>query len=226
MNKTSHTILVASADHLLVKNLNSSFEEIGCSVISASDGIEAIYIAEKSNVSVIVLDSDIQKISASDIAVLIKKIPGLQNAYLFVLHPKNYSFELNGIVDTYIEKPVNGKELASQIKNRIKSPGIKNATVSHLKKVIGDLTVDRDTYMVYYKGKEIILPRKEFELIYLLASRPEKVFTREEIFKLIWHKDITPKEGRTIDVHIRKLRSKISEGLITTIKGIGYKVAV
>src|SRR5438105_2814689 len=88
--------------------------------------------------------------------------------------------------------------------------------------VAGDLVVDRDTYMVYYKGREILLPRKEFELIYLLTSRPEKVFTREEIFRHIWQKELTPKEGRTIDVHIRKLRAKISEGLITTVKGIGY----
>ena len=87
------------------------------------------------------------------------------------------------------------------------------------------LVVDRDSYIVNYKGKVFFLPKKEFELIHLLASRPEKVFTREEIFKLVWHKDITPKEGRTIDVHIRKLRSKISESLIITIKGVGYKIA-
>ena len=95
----------------------------------------------------------------------------------------------------------------------------------HKKICIGELTVDGETYVVHYKGKEFLLPRKEFELIYLLASRPEKVFTREEIFSSIWKKDITPKTGRTIDVHIRKLRSKISEDLITTLKGIGYRLA-
>ena len=97
-------------------------------------------------------------------------------------------------------------------------------TVLTSKKIVGDLSVDRDTYMVTYQEAEIQLPRKEFELIYLLASRPEKVFTREEIFKNIWHKEISPKEGRTIDVHIRKLRSKISENIIVTIKGVGYKM--
>ena len=90
----------------------------------------------------------------------------------------------------------------------------------------GSLTVNRNTYMVYYKGNPIVLPRKEFELIHLLASKSEKVFTRQEIFKQIWHKEITPKAGRTIDVHIRKLRSKISEDIITTVKGIGYKVVI
>jgi two-component system alkaline phosphatase synthesis response regulator PhoP len=97
---------------------------------------------------------------------------------------------------------------------------------TEFRKVVGDLVVDRDNYMVYYKGKEIPLPRKEFELIYLLATRPEKVFTREEIFKHIWNKLLTPTEGRTIDVHIRKLRSKISESIITTFKGVGYRIVV
>lgn len=93
--------------------------------------------------------------------------------------------------------------------------------------IVGDLVVNKDTYVVFYKKKEILLPRKEFELLYLLTSRPEKVFTREEIFRSIWGKELSKnlKEGRTIDVHIRKLRSKISEDIIVTIKGIGYKVA-
>lgn len=91
--------------------------------------------------------------------------------------------------------------------------------------IVGDLIVDRDEYLVYYKGNEFLLPRKEFELLYLLSTSPKKVFTREEIFRNIWHKEITPFKGRTIDVHIRKLRSKISKNLIITIKGIGYRMA-
>ncbi len=224
MNKPTYNILVASADIQLSKNLNSDLTDTGFKVVAATDGIEALYIAEKSQASVVILDCDIPKIPASDVAVLIKKIPRLKNAYVFFLHPRDYSFELNGIVNEYMEKPVNEKKLASKIKTIAKSSGIKSILASQLKKIIGDLTVDRDAYMVYYKGNEFLLPRKEFELIYLLASRPEKVFTREEIFKHIWHKEITPKEGRTIDVHIRKLRSKISENLITTIKGIGYRM--
>ena len=226
MNKRIQNILVASPDIQLSKNLNFSLADSGYKVISAVDGIETLYIAEKSKASVVVLDSEISKIRASDVVMLIKKIPVLQDAYILLLHPKDYSFQLNGIIDKYLEKPVTGKVLASAIKMISKFSGTKTRSVSDLKKVIGDLTVDRDSYMVYFKGNEILLPRKEFELIYLLASRPEKVFTREEIFKHIWHKELTPKEGRTIDVHIRKLRAKISEGLITTIKGIGYKIVI
>ncbi len=226
MTKPIHHILVASPDAQLSKLLVSALADPGYKVLSALDGIETLYKAERYNASVVVLDSDIAKIPASDVATLIKKIPRLQNAYLLFLHPKEYSFALNGIVDGYMEKPVNGKTLASKIKIVSKSSGMRPLSVSHLKKIIGDLTVDRDTYMVYYKENEILLPRKEFELIYLLASRPEKVFTREEIFKHIWNKELTPKEGRTIDVHIRKLRAKISEDLITTVKGIGYKIVM
>jgi two-component system alkaline phosphatase synthesis response regulator PhoP len=226
MNKQVQNILVASADTQLLKSLNSILSDIGYKVVSATDGIEALYIAEKSNASIVILDSDISKIPASDVVVLIKRVPSLRSTKIILLHPGDYSFELNGIIDEYMEKPVHGKTLASKIRSISRSPGTKAVPVSQMRKIIGDLTVDRDSYMVYYKGSEILLPRKEFELIYLLASRPDKVFTREEIFKHIWHKELTPKEGRTIDVHIRKLRSKISEDLITTIKGIGYKIVM
>ncbi len=224
MHKPAYTILVATSDEQLSKNLSSILSNLDSKVIFAGDGIEALYFAEKSKAAVVLLDSDIPKISSEEVVVFIKKNPGLQNVHVFMLHPKNYSFELNGIVDAYIEKPVNGKTLLSKIKTITIQPPMQPVSISNLKKIVGDLVVDRDTYMVYYKDNEILLPRKEFELIYLLASRPEKVFTREEIFKHIWHKEITPKEGRTIDVHIRKLRTKLSESLIVTIKGIGYKI--
>ncbi len=226
MSKEYQNILIAASDMQISRNLTSALSGSGYKIVTASDGIEALYVAERSKAEVIVLDSEIEKIPASDVAILIKKVPQLKNPYIFFLHPKDYSFEINGFVDEYMEKPASTKSLAARIRNISRSAGSHFAGTSNLKMVIGDLTVDRDTYMVYFKGREIALPRKEFELIYLLTSRPEKVFTREEIFKHIWHKDITPKEGRTIDVHIRKLRSKISEDLITTIKGIGYKIVI
>jgi two-component system alkaline phosphatase synthesis response regulator PhoP len=224
MNKPFRTILVASADVELLKSINQNIADNDYKVVAAGDGIEALYMAEKSNASLVVLDSDILKIPASDVAMLLRKIPRLQHACIIFLHPKYYSFELNGVVDEYMEKPVNGQVLASKIKTLANSPSVKSVVISNIKKIIGDLTVDRDAYMVYYKGNEIPLPRKEFELVYLLASCPERVFTREEIFRHIWSKELTPKEGRTIDVHIRKLRSKTSEDIITTVKGVGYKM--
>jgi len=225
MNNVTHTILVVSEDAQISNNLSANLADNRYKLVSATDGIEALYIAEKTKASIVILDFDIPKISASEVAVLVKKIPRLHHIYVLLLHPENYSFDLNGIVDEYMQKPIDGKTLASKIKNITKSLVVKSFVLSNLRTKVGDLIVDRDAYMVFYKGNEFLLPRKEFELIFLLSSRPEKVFTREEIFKHIWHKEITLEEGRTIDVHIRKLRSKISETLITTIKGIGYKMA-
>ena len=226
MQKLHYNILIATADPALSKLLNSCFTDLGCKVFSANDGVEAIYIAEKSNAQMVVLDSDISTLSASDVAVMVKKIPQLMNLFLIMLHPANYSFELNGIVDEYIDKSGDTKLLISKIKSVFRSSDKTPSFPVPMTKETNDLTVDREAYMVYYNGNGILLPRKEFELIFLLASRPEKVFTREEIFKQIWHKAITPKEGRTIDVHIRKLRTKISEHSIITVKGVGYKIVM
>ena len=143
-----------------------------------------------------------------------------------MLYNSDSSLELNGNINEYIKKPVDENYLIAQIKSLSISSDLYQESSINTSRFSGPLTVNRNTYMVYYKGNQIILPRKEFELIHLLASKSEKVFTRQEIFKEIWHKEITPKAGRTIDVHIRKLRSKISEDIITTVKGIGYKVVI
>ena len=226
MQKLHNNILIATADLQLSKLLNSCFTELECKVFSANDGIEALYLAEKSNAHMLFLDSDIPKLSAPDVAVMIKKIPQLLNLFLVMIHPANYSFELNGVIDRYIDKSGDRKVFLSKVKSVFESSEKKPSLPIPMTKETSDLTVDREAYMVYYNGNEILLPRKEFELIFLLASRPEKVFTREEIFKQIWHKAITPKEGRTIDVHIRKLRTKISERSIVTVKGVGYKIVM
>ena len=221
----THNILLVSEDTQLLKNLNTYLDDKRFKLFSATDGIEGLYVAEKSKASMLILDNDISKISAADVATLLKKSPRMNHIYLLLLHSENYSFGLNGIVDEYMEKPINGKRLASKIKSITKSSVVSSINTPNVKTSVGDLVVDRDSYMVFYKGKEFFLPRKEFELIYLLTSRPEKAFTREEIFKRIWNKELTPVEGRTIDVHIRKLRAKLSETLITTIKGIVYRMA-
>ena len=226
MQKLHYNILIATADPQLTRLLNPYLIELGCKVFSANDGVEALYLAEKSNAHMMVLDSEIPKLSAADVAVMSKKIPQLLNLFLVMMHPPEYAFELNGIVDEYINKTVDKKIVVSKLKAVVESLKKTPNPLLPNTKESSDLTVDRDAYMVYYNGNGILLPRKEFELIFLLASRPEKVFTREEIFKHIWHKAITPKEGRTIDVHIRKLRTKISERSIITVKGVGYKIVM
>jgi two-component system alkaline phosphatase synthesis response regulator PhoP len=132
-------------------------------------------------------------------------------------------FEAGG--DDYITKPIKPKVLVSRIKALLKRRSIKieDTEMGSAGKIkSGDLVIDKERYLVIKKGKDISLPRKQFELLSLLISKPEKVFTRDEIFDRVWGDNIVV-GGRTIDVHIRKLREKIGEKYIRTVKGIGYK---
>jgi len=133
-------------------------------------------------------------------------------------------FEAGG--DDYIAKPIKPKVLISRINALLKRAGWNEQVTGQDASVItiGDLIIDRNKYIVFKGKKEIILPKKEFELLLLLAAKPGRVFTRDEIFQLIWEDNVIVGD-RTIDVHIRKLREKIGEGHIRTIKGVGYKFA-
>src|SRR5690606_26475795 len=120
----------------------------------------------------------------------------------------------------YITKPIKPKVLVSKVKALLRRLKEENSTTEVLK--IGGLVINRDEYKIVLKGEEIVLPRKEFELLSLLASKPGKVFKREEILDKVWGNEVVV-GGRTIDVHIRKLREKIGEDSFTTVKGVGYK---
>ena len=122
--------------------------------------------------------------------------------------------------DDYVTKPIKPKVLISKVKGLLRRFKEKANTENQL--IFEDLVIDRDAYMITLKGKELSLPRKEFELIYLLASKPDKVFKREKIMEKVWGGDVVVGD-RTIDVHIRKLREKIGDHYFKTVKGIGYK---
>lgn len=123
--------------------------------------------------------------------------------------------------DDYIAKPIKPRALVSRI-NAILRRNISAEEISENKVEIGDLVIDREAYVVFQKGEKIVLAKKEFELLYLLASKPGKVYTREAILRNIWE-DAVVVTNRTIDVHIRKLREKLGENYVTTVKGVGYK---
>jgi two-component system alkaline phosphatase synthesis response regulator PhoP len=122
--------------------------------------------------------------------------------------------------DDYVTKPVKPKVLVSKVKGLLRRLKKREATSSQL--VFNNLVIDREEYKVTLKGKELSMPRKEFELLYLLASKPGKVFKREKIMEKIWGSDVVVGD-RTIDVHIRKLREKIGDRFFKTVKGVGYK---
>ena len=125
--------------------------------------------------------------------------------------------------DDYIAKPIKPKLLVSKVKallRRLKDDAVVNENIT-----VGSIEINREEYKIIREGEEIILPRKEFELFYLLASKPSKVFKREEILDKVWGNEVIV-GGRTIDVHIRKLREKIGEDFFKTIKGVGYKFEI
>ena len=156
---------------------------------------------------------------------VIRKAPELQNVIITFLTARSEDYsQVAGFdvgADDYITKPIKPKLLVSKVKALLRRLKEAEATTDTLN--IGNIEINREEYKIIQDGKEIILPRKEFELFYLLASKPGKVFKREEILDKVWGNEVVV-GGRTIDVHIRKLREKIGDELFKTIKGVGYKL--
>ena len=157
----------------------------------------------------------------------IRKIPELQDTIITFLTARSEDYSqvagFDAGADDYIAKPIKPKVLVSKVQallRRLKGvEGVSNSSTLN----VGNIEINREEYKIVNEGKEIILPRKEFELFYLLATKPGKVFTREEILDKVWGNEVVV-GGRTIDVHIRKLREKIGDNFFKTIKGVGYKI--
>jgi two-component system alkaline phosphatase synthesis response regulator PhoP len=155
----------------------------------------------------------------------IRKIPELQNTIITFLTARSEDYSqvagFDAGADDYITKPIKPKVLVSKVKALLRR--LKDDTKTSTTLNVGNIEINREEYKIINNGKEIILPRKEFELFYLLATKPGKVFTREEILDKVWGNEVVV-GGRTIDVHIRKLREKIGDDFFKTIKGVGYKI--
>jgi two-component system alkaline phosphatase synthesis response regulator PhoP len=156
---------------------------------------------------------------------LMRAIPEFKSTFMVFLTARSEEYsEIAGFnvgADDYIAKPIKPRALVSRI-NAILRRNSSTDEVSDNKVEIGDLVIDREAYLVYQDGKKVVLAKKEFELLYLLASKPGKVYTRESILKNIWEDSVVV-TNRTIDVHIRKLREKLGETYVATVKGVGYK---
>jgi two-component system alkaline phosphatase synthesis response regulator PhoP len=157
----------------------------------------------------------------------IRKIPELQQTIITFLTARNEDYSqvagFDAGADDYIAKPIKPKVLVSKIKALLRRFKEEEAQGDVLR--VGDIEINRESYKIIKDGEEIVLPRKEFELFYLLASKPGKVFKREEILDKVWGNEVIV-GGRTIDVHIRKLREKIGDDWFKTIKGVGYKMEI
>jgi two-component system alkaline phosphatase synthesis response regulator PhoP len=199
----------------------------GFQVFSSSNSREAIQIAKEQHPHLILLDLIMPELDGIDICLELRQDENLKNTLIVFYTATNEDYSqiaaFNAGADDYIIKPVKIRVLVSRLKALLKRHLVYND--SSIKKEVAGLLIDRERYLILKDGEEIILPRKEFELLSLLSTSPRKVFTRKEISQLIWGYEILGR-NRTIDVHIRKLREKLGNQYIKTIKGVGYSFEI
>jgi two-component system alkaline phosphatase synthesis response regulator PhoP len=222
---SDHKILLVDDEQDILEFLSYNLKKEGYNVFTANNGKEAIVVAKKENPDLIILDVMMPDMDGIETCREIRELPGLKDVMIAFLtaRSEDYSqiagFEVGA--DDYINKPIKPRVLISRITALLRRG--KSASASANDKVdMGGIKIDRERYVVMQDGKEINLPKKEFELLALLASKPGKVFTREVILDKVWGGEVVVGD-RTIDVHIRKLREKLGEEFIKTVKGIGYK---
>lgn len=225
METEKHKILLVDDEKDILEFLGYNLKKEGYEVITARNGSDAIKIAKAEKPHLIILDVMMPKMDGIETCTEIKAIPELGNTIVLFLTARGEDYsQIAGFeagADDYITKPVKPKVLISRIKallRRYKEPEI------HIEEIkLKNITIDKERYLIIKDDKEITLPKKEFELLMLLASKPTKVFTREEIFTKVWGNDVIVGD-RTIDVHVRKIREKVGLDSIKTIKGVGYKI--
>lgn len=229
MKWSDYRLLLVDDEPDILEFLSYNLKNEGFILYTATNGIEALSVAKEVKPHLVMLDVMMPGMDGIETCEEIRKLPDLENTLVAFLTARgeDYSqiagFEAGG--DDYITKPIKPKLLVSKIKSLLKRSQLEVTNDDSGKIVSGDLVIDRERYIVVLKGKEIFFPRKEFELLSLLISKPDKVFSREEIFDKIWGENIVVGD-RTIDVHIRKLREKLGDDYIKTIKGIGYKYVI
>jgi two-component system alkaline phosphatase synthesis response regulator PhoP len=225
MSTLNHKILIVDDEPDILELVEYNLKKEGYQVFTASNGQEGIALAKKVHPDLIVLDIMMPKMDGIEACRLMRAIPEFKSTFMVFLTARSEEYsEIAGFnvgADDYIAKPIKPRALVSRI-NAILRRNSSSEEVSENKIEIGDLVIDRESYLVYQAGEKVVLAKKEFELLYLLASKPGKVYTRESILKNIWEDSVVV-TNRTIDVHIRKVREKLGENYVSTVKGVGYK---
>lgn len=210
-------------DILEIVGYNLSIE--GYQVFTAKNGVEAVSKAKKKQPHLVILDVMMPEMDGIEACEIMRNTPGLENTIITFLTARGEDYsQLAGFeagADDYIQKPIKPKVLVSKVKALLRRSRDEKAKDEDVY-TVGGLEINREEYKVVNKGKEMVLPRKEFELLALLTSKPDKVFKREVILEKVWGNEVVV-GGRTIDVHIRKLREKIGDDHFKTVKGVGYK---
>lgn len=230
MSKPGYRILIVDDEPDIIEFLSYNLAKEGYEVDTATNGRRAIEKATEFSPDLILLDVMMPDMDGIETCQELRANPLTKDCLIAFLtaRSEDYSqiagFDAGG--DDYISKPIKPKVLISRIKALLKRSGsLEEAPESAPEIPEEGIYINRERYLVYLDGRELILPKKEFELLALLQSKPQKVFTRDEIYQAIWGDDIVVGD-RTIDVHIRKLREKLGDQYIRTVKGVGYKFTV
>jgi two-component system alkaline phosphatase synthesis response regulator PhoP len=227
MKKKEIKILLVDDEQDILEIVGYNLMQEGYQVITASNGKEAIVKAKKELPQLIIMDVMMPEMDGIEACDNIRKIPELKDTIITFLTARSEDYsQMAGFdagADDYIAKPIKPKILVSKVKALLRRIRESEEAITSTTLIVGNIEINREEYKIIKEGVEIILPRKEFELLYLLATKPGKVFTREEILDRVWGNEVVV-GGRTIDVHIRKLREKIGDDFFKTIKGVGYKI--
>ena len=227
MTDKQFRILLVDDESDILEFLSYNLRREGYEVQTSQNGTTALQIAKSMMPHLIILDIMMPGMDGIETCREIRKMPDLEDVLVMFLTARAEDYSqiagLDAGADDYVTKPVRPAVLVSRVNamlRRLKKPGAEESLSD-----TDRLFIDREKFLVTRNGKEIILPRKEFELLELLASKPGKVFTREEIFSVIWGNKVIVSD-RTIDVHIRNLRRELGMNIIKTVKGVGYKFVV
>jgi two-component system alkaline phosphatase synthesis response regulator PhoP len=224
MSKENNKILLVDDEPDILEFISYNLTKEGFEVFTSNNGKEAIKIAMKEKPQLIILDVMMPDLDGIETCRVIRETPDLKHTLIAFLTARNEDYsQIAGFdagADDYINKPIKPRVLVSRVKALLRRSNATDGSETVLQ--VNGFVIDREKYLIIKEDAEISLPKKEFELIALLASKPGKVFTREDILKSVWGEDVIVGD-RTIDVHIRKLREKVGEKYIKTIKGVGYK---
>ncbi|HAE66977.1 MULTISPECIES: response regulator transcription factor [Sphingobacterium] len=227
MSSSKQKILIVDDEKDILDLIAFNLNREGYQVSTAQNGEEAINVAKQVNPDLIILDVMMPKMDGIEACRIMRAMPEFKSTFMVFLTARSEEYsEIAGFhvgADDYIAKPIKPRALMSRINAILRRNTSEESDATVQDKIeIADLVIDRDSFLVYKGEQKIVLAKKEFELLYLLASKPNKVFTREQILKSIWEDSVVV-TNRTIDVHIRKLREKIGDDYVTTVKGVGYK---
>ncbi len=224
MPNTAHKILIVDDDEDILDLLFYNLSKEGYQVFKASDGVEALEVAKLKLPELIILDIMMPRMDGVEACRLMRQEPDLTKAHIVFLTARVEEYSeiaaFDSGADDFISKPIKPRALLSRVNSYFKRSERKDEQTGVLE--MGNLVINRISYSVMLDDKKIVLPRKEFELLYFLAKKPDEVFNRDVLLKNIWGTDVYVL-ARTVDVHIRKIREKIGGQFIRTIKGVGYK---